>query len=119
MKKLEPMDPALEFFEKQSKRKPLTEKQLDHMLAWLAEGLNNNQIIERAANVKGFGEIEPGQISYHRAKHSAIIASKRRDREEVALSIGLALRANRLQALQDFQLLLLLYRCPREWRQNP
>lgn len=106
MKTLDPTDSALDYFVREAERKPLTEKQLDYLLAWLAEGLNNNQILERAANTEGFGKIQPGQINHYRAKNSAIIASKRRDREEIALNIGLALRANRLQSLQNLARLL-------------
>lgn len=84
---------------KAGKPTTLLPDQMDALIGWIAEGLTQGQIFNRAINFDPPFEPSPFQISYYRKSREIDIVALRKSNEAVAITQGLALRSERLKAL--------------------
>ena len=78
----------------------LLPEQVNAVLTWIAEGLTSGQINNRAANFDPAFTISPQSVYSYRKSREIDINTLRQQRELLALNTGLAVKANRVEALQ-------------------
>lgn len=79
----------------------LNKKQRAHLLEWIAEGLESGEMNKRAAKHKPPFKVTRQQVDYYRKTRHVDLQTLKQADEHSALSTGLALRAERVQLLQD------------------
>jgi hypothetical protein len=84
----------------------LTDAQRLAVLHWLAEGLTNKEINDLAASFEPSFKISPQLIYQYRKDYDIDLQKLRNEKDALALSTGLAIRATRIQKLIDLALLL-------------
>ena len=89
-----------------SKSYKLTEPQRDHLLALIAEGLNVREINSVIASFEPPFEVSSQLVSQYRKTHSKRLMELRHEHETRAFNEGLAIAANRVQALVTLAKLL-------------
>jgi len=72
----------------------------DVLLTWIAEGLQSDEINERAAIFKPAFEVSRAQVDYYRKSRAVDIDAIKRDDEKNALHTGLALKSERVKKLK-------------------
>lgn len=78
----------------------LRKKQKEAVLSWIAEGLETDEINERAAKFRPAFEVTRGQVDYYRATREADLKEIQRVSETQAMTSGFALKEKRIEALQ-------------------
>jgi hypothetical protein len=86
----------------------IKKKQKEALLSWIAEGLETDEINERAAKFKPPFEVSRPRVAYFRATRSNDLKAIQAASESQALTSGYALKEARVLALQ--QLANLMYR---------
>lgn len=84
----------------------LSQSQHSALLKWISMGYTYAEIIERAVNFNPPFKPDEKLISNYRVKYRSQIVETRREFEQEAIEVGLALRRNRLQALHSLAHLL-------------
>lgn len=79
----------------------LRKKQKEAVIAWIAEGLETDEINERAAKSKPPFEVSRQQVDFYRDTRKADLESLKRSGEFNALVDGLATKAERVSRLQQ------------------
>jgi hypothetical protein len=79
----------------------LKKKQKEAVIAWVAEGLETDEINERAAKFKPPFDVSRPQVSFYRETRKADLSIIRAAGEFEALTEGFAVKANRVKALQS------------------
>ena len=74
-------------------------EQIDAMLGWLAEGLTEGEINNRAAEFTPAFKMSPQLLYHYRKTREIDVSALREEKEFEALRTGLSIKANRLQAL--------------------
>jgi hypothetical protein len=85
----------------------LRKKQKEAVLSWIAEGLETDEINERAAKFKPPFEVGRDQVSYYRSTRKADLDAILSVGENAALTSGLAIKDNRVHVLQELAALML------------
>jgi len=85
----------------------LRKKQKEAVLSWIAEGLETDEINERASKFKPPFEVRRDQVSYYRSTRDADLSAILSVGENAALTSGLAIKSNRVQVLQEMAALML------------
>lgn len=78
----------------------LRKRQKEAVIAWVAEGLESDEINERAKKFKPPFEVSRQQVDWYRGTRDADISAIRAAGEFEALTQGFALKENRVKALQ-------------------
>jgi hypothetical protein len=78
----------------------LRKKQKEAVLSWIAEGLETDEINERATKFRPAFEVTRAQVDYYRSTRDADLKAIRAASETQALTSGFALKEARVQALQ-------------------
>lgn len=84
----------------------LRKAQKEAVLAWVAEGLQSDEINERASNFSPPFSVHRQQVDYYRKSRQHDINAIKSVDEKNALTTGLALRENRVAALQKLAALM-------------
>lgn len=78
----------------------LKKKQKESLLSWIAEGLETDEINERAAKFKPPFEVSRPRVAYYRSTRDAELKAIQAAGEFEALTQGYAIKDNRVKALQ-------------------
>ena len=81
-------------------KKRLTKKQREILLAWIAEGLETDEINKRAAKFKPRFKVTRQQVDHYRKTRAVKLEELQQSGESDALKTGLALKENRVAKLQ-------------------
>lgn len=84
----------------------LRKKQKEALLQWIAEGLETDEINQRAANFRPIFEVTRAQVDYYRSTRKIDLDAIKSVGESDALRSGLALKAERVKQLQILAALL-------------
>lgn len=84
----------------------LKKAQKEAVLAWVAEGLESDEINERAAKFQPPFSVLRSQVAHYRASRAVELVAMTRSGEYAALSEGLALREERVGRLQKLAALM-------------
>lgn len=79
----------------------LKKTQRENVLAWIAEGLQTDEINKRAALSDSPFEVTRQQVDHYRKTRGVDIEKLRKDGEFTALNTGLAIREKRVELLQQ------------------
>lgn len=80
--------------------KRLSKSQKEKLLAWISEGLETDEINERAADFTPPFAVSRQQVDYYRQSREVKLKEIRDGDEEDALRTGYALRVNRVRSLE-------------------
>jgi hypothetical protein len=86
----------------------LKKDQKEAVLAWIAEGLETDEINRRAAKFKPRFTVSRRAVAHYRKTRGVKLEEIKQADEASALSIGLAIRANRVERLQKLADLLIV-----------
>jgi hypothetical protein len=78
----------------------LRKAQKEALLEWIAEGLQTDEINERAARFRPRFKVTRQQVDHYRKSRGVHLEEIKEQGETSALTTGLAIRENRVQALQ-------------------
>lgn len=84
----------------------LQTKQKQHLLSWIAEGIESDEMNARAAECNPPFVVSRSQVQFYRDRHAVSLAALQREGANAALTTGLAVRANRVEKLQELATLL-------------
>jgi hypothetical protein len=79
----------------------LKKAQREALLAWIAEGLQSDEINKRATLFEPTFEVTRQQVDHYRKTRNIEIQKLRKDGEYTALNTGLAIREKRVELLQE------------------
>lgn len=79
----------------------LKKTQREALLAWIAEGLQSDEINKRATLFEPTFEVTRQQVDHYRKTRNIEIQKLRKDGEYTALNTGLAIREKRVELLQE------------------
>lgn len=88
------------------KRQKLRKRQREALLRWISEGLQTDEINERAAEFDPPFEVSRQHVDHYRSTRAADIQAIQQAGEYDALTTGLALRGERVRKLQRLAALL-------------
>jgi len=80
--------------------KHLRKKQKEALLQWIAEGLETDEINQRAANFKPVFDVTRTQVDYYRSTRKHDLEAIKSVGEFDALRTGLAIKSERVKSLQ-------------------
>lgn len=84
----------------------LRKKQKEALLQWIAEGLETDEINQRAASFKPTFEVNRSQVDYYRSTRKIDLEAIKSVGESDALRSGLAIKSERVKHLQQLAALM-------------